>query len=267
VDDKDSTASEGLLFVPGRDGNSYVVAGIGNCTDRDIVIPSEYNGKPVVGIINQAFYECYDLNSVIIPNSVTKIEDSAFAYCGNLTSITFSESVTSIGQWALLGSGLEKITVAKGNPVYHSDGNCLIETKSKTLIAGCKTSVIPTDGSVTNIGTSAFADCAGLDSISIPDAVTVIGDRAFMNCHDLSIISIPDSVSAVTERMLFGCSSLKYVYLPSSITSVAWGAFDYCENLWNVYYDGTVAQCDAIDWPLGYWEFDVHCTDGDTCYK
>ena len=71
------------------------------------------------------------------------------------------------------------IVVEEGNPVYHSDGNCLIETESKTLVAGCNTSVIPDDGSVTSIGYYAFNGCTGLTSVTIPDGVTSIGGSAF----------------------------------------------------------------------------------------
>ena len=71
---------------------------------------------------------------------------------------------------------LASITVDEKNPVYHSAGNCLIETASKTLIAGCKNSIIPDDNSVTKIGFSAFDGCSGLTSISIPSGVTDIDE-------------------------------------------------------------------------------------------
>ena len=67
------------------------------------------------------------------------------------------------------------ITVADGNTVYHSAGNCLIETESKTLVLGCKNSVIPTDGSVTSIGEYAFYGCTSFTSVTIPSSVTSIG--------------------------------------------------------------------------------------------
>ena len=83
---------------------------------------------------------------------------------------------------------MTSITVEQGNVVYHSAGNCIIVTASKTLIAGCKNSIIPNDGSVTSIGDYAFYDCGGLTSITIPDSVTSIGRSAFEDCSGLTSI-------------------------------------------------------------------------------
>ena len=120
------------------------------------------------------------VTDLVIPNGVRSIGEWAFYHCDSLISITIPDSVTSIGVSAFSDcSSLASITVVSGNPVYHSAGNCIIETESKTLIAGCKNSVIPSDGSVTSIGDSAFNGCSGLTSITIPNSVTSIGDSAF----------------------------------------------------------------------------------------
>lgn len=84
---------------------------------------------------------------------------------------------------------LVKITVDDKNPVYYDDGNCIIETDTKTLIIGCKTSKIPSDGNVICIGEKAFSCCRNLTSIDIPNSVTNIGQNAFEKCHRLTSIN------------------------------------------------------------------------------
>ena len=151
-----------------------------------ITLPSS-----LTSIGGYAFYSCSGLTSVTIPDSVKSIGELAFSICSSLTSITIPESVTSIGEGAFANcSGLETITVEEGNTIYHSDGNCLIETASGTLIQGCNNSVIPQDGSVTSIGFSAFRDCSGLTGeLVIPEGVTSIGGYAFRGCSGLESIT------------------------------------------------------------------------------
>ena len=94
-----------------------------------------------------AFYWCDSLTSVTIPDGVTSIGSHAFEGRRALTSITIPDSVTSIGSGAFAGCvSLETLTVDKRNPVYHSVGNCVIETATGALVQGCNNSVIPTDG-------------------------------------------------------------------------------------------------------------------------
>ena len=168
-------------------------------------------GNGVTSIGDGAFHDCTSLMSVTIPDSVTSIGDLTFYGCTSLTSVTIPDSVTSIGDYPFAGcSSLTSITVESGNPVYHSSGNCIIETASKTLVVGCKNSTIPTDGSVTSIGSNAFYSCNDLTSITIPNSVTSIGGYAFYDCNSLTSINIPNSVTSIGGGAFAGCVSLTY---------------------------------------------------------
>ena len=135
------------------------------------------------------------------------------------------------------------LKVEEGNKIYHSAGNCIINTKNKILIAGCKTSIIPNDGSVTSIGRYAFSGCNSLTTITIPDSVTSIGDSAFSGCSSLISIIIPDRVTTIGFYAFSGCSSLSSIIIPESVTSIGYYAFYYCTSL-TIYCEATSQQTD-----------------------
>ena len=93
--------------------------------------------------------------------------------------------------------------------------------------------VTNTDGVyiVTSIGSSAFSNCTGLKSVTIPATVTSIGDYAFVSCTGLTSVSIPNSVTSIGYSAFYACNSLTSVEIPNSVTSIGNYAFLDCSAL------------------------------------
>jgi hypothetical protein len=102
--------SQGLEFTLNSDRQSYSVSK-GTCTDTDIIIPATYEGLPVTKIGDSAFYNCKELTSISIPDSVTSIGDDAFEGCTSLKTVYYTGSSEEWGQISI-GSSNSKLTSA-----------------------------------------------------------------------------------------------------------------------------------------------------------
>ena len=121
-----------LDFYPLPDGTYGVKAGNTLYMDK-VVIPAEYNGKPVTQILPNAFEKATNLTEIVIPNSITSIDGRAFFSCDSLTSVVIPDSVTSIGHDAF--NNCKSLTsVVIGNSVTSIDGGAFYNCYSLTSV-------------------------------------------------------------------------------------------------------------------------------------
>ena len=96
--------------------------------------------------------------------------------------------------------------------------------------------------SVTSIGPSAFSDCSGLTSVTIPNSVTSIRRAAFEGCSGLTSVTIGNGVESIGEGAFSSCSGLTSVTIGNSVTSIGNSAFQYCSGLTSVYIPNRVTS-------------------------
>ena len=180
----------------------------------------------VTSIGIEAFFDCRNLVSVTIPNSVIAILDHAFAGCRSLTTVTIPNSVKYI-YWGAFYYCNNLTSIIIPNSVTSIASNTFEKCYSLTSIT------IP--NSVTSIGSLAFKECKSLVSIVIPNSVTQIGMSAFEQCYSLTSITIPNSVTSIRPRSFLDCSSLTTVTIGSGTEIINEYAFGNCPKLTDLY--------------------------------
>lgn len=124
-----------------------------------------------------------DLTSILIPETVTEIEEGAFSYCKRLTSVVVPDTVTKMSDAIFKGCySMVELTLPKGLKTIHDQ-----------MMHGCRAlTSITIPESVEHIGHQAFEDCKSLKEVTIPAACASIGEYAFAGCDALEVLHLPD---------------------------------------------------------------------------
>lgn len=125
-----------------------------------------------------------NLTTVILPEGLQTISADAFVNNSVLTTIYIPSTTTNIANGALSSTPVNNLIISPRNTKYHTNGTCIIETATKTLIATGSNCIIPTDGTVTTFASECFG--YGMTSITIPKSITQIQSYAFVQCTSLT---------------------------------------------------------------------------------
>ena len=227
--------SLGLEYTFDEESDGYIVKGIGSCVDTEIIIPTTYNSKPVIGIAESAFAGCFRVTKITIQNSVKFIDDDAFYNCINLNSLVLPDGIDTLGTDILFNTPLFN------NSVYWEDGvlyigNYLVSAKAS--LAGDYT---VKEGTVAILD-YAFSNCSLLKNVFIPNSVTYLGKYAFNNCINLGQVTLPSNITAINAYTFSGCEQLKSINIPNGILSIGNYAFSNCSALTNVTIPDSVQE-------------------------
>lgn len=271
--------SRGLLYEVNEDGVSAAFIGYGSCTDETVYIASTYNGLPVTEMRNKQYSEATHipaapvfgskyLKHLVISDTVKFVSIECIRRCPNIESIHYGASMDNIMYLpfdGMNGQNFSTVSVSPENPYYSDKGNCIVDLRTKTLVVGTPTTVIPDDGSVKIIGMKAFTSAKrNLTSLVIPEGVKVIEHSAFMACDQLETLILPDSLGFIERSAFDDCTKLKKLEFGTNLKAVN-QMIIHGKTVPEIYYTGTVEQWESViktsdGTVIG--SFDVICTDG-----
>ena len=214
-------------------------------SEKDVVVPEELDGKMVSAIGYAAFAECRSLESLVVPETVTRLQDYAFSQCTSLTRAQLPESIVSLGRGVFKNCILlEEVNIPTSLTTVAMEmfAGCTslteieipqtIRSLGDSAFSGCSgLSEIVLPDNVTSLGSAAFRSCVNLERINLSPRLTTIGNNAFAECYELASIEFPQALRQIGQSAFMNCISLTQITLPESITNLGYSAFTGCSSL------------------------------------
>ncbi len=222
--------------------------------DGVVTIPSDKN---IMTIGSEAFKDNNQMTAVIIPKTVTQIDERAFINCTSLKAIYFIQkdpmeiadaSLTLINRKAFYNcTSLETLDLS----------NVKVISVASEAFAGC--TALKEIKKMTAIGTaydSAFSGCSSLVGTMQSDGKPMLdltglhssGNNVFENCTSLQRI-LTGGYTAIGARMFAGCTALKSLTLKSEI--IGESAFSGCSSLVSVKFETDDVAADDFGFQIG----------------
>ena len=228
---------------------------------KKIYIPNTFDGHVVKEIGNGLFSSNKSIVYVILPDTITKINDYAFRN-SSIKEVKAPQIDIEIGKNAF--EDMEELISFTG--ICKTVESCafadcphldnltlsenLIEIGNSAFLNDLELEHINIPNSITNIGRTAF-DCTKINSITIPSGVTKIEEYTFNNCTNLESVTFSENLVEI-DKNAFRYTSIRKLYIPANVTNIDNRAFSYIGSLEtievnenNVVYDSR-DNCNAI---------------------
>ena len=229
---------------------------------------------PRVKEIGAWAFSSANITSIIIPKTITDIQDSAFAWCANLKSIIFEEGIDlyEIGMYAFNGcKNLTKIKIPNSIKFMSTAfGNCE-RLESITFDKNCH---------MNSMWYGTFSGCPNLKFVTMPEKIDWVGGHMFTDSpkvkfnkygnakylgnnnnpyialigadnKDIVDCSLHKDCKYILSEAFKGCKNLKTITFPKDIQLINVGnkVFEGCPKLKFVKFPNDIIEQGAPPWP------------------
>ena len=155
----------------------------------------------------ETFLNFYRLEYITIPKGITEIGRTAFTYCYALKALILPDTLTLIDDMAINGCySLSVLSIGRGvtSIIYHGISAC----KSLTSIT------IP--DTVTTLDEGAIDNNNILSVLTIPNSITAFPDNFLNQCDLLTSVIVPENVATIGEAFLKYCVGISSITFKST---------------------------------------------------
>lgn len=211
-----------------------------NCNNLQKVVFNE-----ILETIDGSFQGCYNLDNVIIPDSVTEIGSYSFADCVLLTKIKLSSSINKIKEYTFAGCvNLSSLIIP--------DNVTAIEANAFNGCSNLTTLIMPYKFSLTSM----FGTTPNLVNVALTKETSMSWDSIFRGNKTIKTVYLPETMKTITvgipeeypnQKPFLNCDSSLVIYTGNSSAPVGWG------KDWNAYYyDSSTGKYSYLTVKYGY---------------
>lgn len=173
----------------------------------------------------QAFADCFALEEINLPDSVTTIGGEAFNGT-NINSFYVSANLITIGDLAFAAAKIGNFIVDNNNPNYSNGSLGELFNKNKTTLIK-------------------YANKRIDNSYTIPDSVTTIVTQALQISNNLTRINVTNNITIIPPYSFSFCANLTEIYIGKGVTDIGFNTFYNCTNLIKVIFIGNAPSLGA----------------------
>ena len=230
-----------------------------------VKIPSKINGYTITGINTQAFKNNKKLKGIIIPDTVTYVEDSLFSGCISLTDVDLGKGITVITNGMFYNcKNLESLTIPEQIERFY-DSYSYTGNSSDKPFEGCvnlkniyfkakdislvrhylnlpSLTNIVIASTVDSLPDGAFSGYNYIENVTFENGLMVLPDSCFKNCTSLKNITLPDSMMSVGKSAFENCYNIKSVTFSENLNTIADSAFKGCSSIENLSFNKNLRE-------------------------
>ena len=178
----------------------------------------------ITEIPNNAFKGKSWINSVILPEGITRIGEYAFQGT-NIRRVNIPSTVTNIAQYAFNGTPIQYVTFADNSQCINIANDAFYNCGSLQSVDWGE------NPSLTSIGFGAFKNCYALREMVLPSTVNSVGSAAFQYCSGLKKMYFSDAITDIAVCVNDGCISMTDLKLPVNTTIIRFASFNNTPSL------------------------------------
>ncbi len=211
------------FFFPDGNHNGNIILTIGSCAFEGTHLTGNLVIPETVTTIDDAAFQSTYITALLFPHSLVRIGSQAFNNCGQLSGgLVFPSGLKTIGDWAFRNCKMISGTLSLPES---------LESIGDRAFSGCTglTGTLTIPPKLTSIGNYVFNECSGLTGLVLHDGITSIGHAAFYACSLKGELVLPNNITTIGSEAFQGNSFSGELILPESLISLESNVFAGCK--------------------------------------